>query len=172
MLAHMPVKEADVRKGAEPEDGGGRPPSLLSLPSYLISHVGRIAHEVMNAAIAEAGLRLPHFAALTALADFGSLPQHEIADRLRVTRSQLVGYLDTLEGRGLVQRTRDRADRRRQLVALTPEGERFQRRLLEVAQRSQDRFLAALAPDERALLSGLLRRVLADDDHAQDRVAS
>ncbi|MGW6480842.1 MarR family winged helix-turn-helix transcriptional regulator [Streptomyces sp. NPDC055059] len=148
-------------EGAEVRGGDvGRPPSLLALPSYLVSHVSRIGHDVLIAAVAEADLRLPHFATLTALADFGSLPQHELADRLGLNRSHLVGYLDTIEGRGFVQRTRDPADRRRQLVELTREGEKVQRRLFEVALRSQDEFLACLTPEERTVLSALLHRVL------------
>ncbi|MFG2690422.1 MarR family winged helix-turn-helix transcriptional regulator [Streptomyces sp. NPDC048405] len=167
----MDTREA---KGADAcgDDGQSRPPSLLELPSYLISHVSRIGHDVLISAVAEADLRLPHFAALTALADFGSLPQHELADRLGLNRSHLVGYLDTVEGRGYVRRTRDPADRRRQLVALTPEGERLQRHLFEVAQRSQDQFLGCLTPDERATLSDLLRRVLAAGDRASGDPAS
>ncbi|WP_199566499.1 MarR family winged helix-turn-helix transcriptional regulator [Streptomyces corynorhini] len=145
-----------------------RPPSLLALPSYLVSHVARLGHDALVAEVADHGLRLPHFAALTALADFGPLPQHALADRLGLNRSHLVGYLDTVEERGLVRRTRDPADRRRQLVELTPGGAKEQRRLLAVAERSQDAFLRDLSPAERATLSALLRKVLdADDDRAR-----
>ncbi|POX62946.1 MarR family transcriptional regulator [Streptomyces sp. Ru62] len=143
-----------------------RPPSLLALPSYLVSHVARLGHDVLIAAVADHGLRLPHFAALTALADFGPLPQHVLADRLALNRSHLVGYLDTLEQRGLVRRTRDPADRRRQVVELTPEGEDLQRRLLAVAERSQEAFLHDLSPAERATLIALLRKVLVAEDHS------
>ncbi|MFF8592934.1 MarR family winged helix-turn-helix transcriptional regulator [Streptomyces sp. NPDC015220] len=143
-----------------------RPPSLLALPSYLVSHVARLGHDVLIAAVAEHGLRLPHFAALTALADFGPLPQHVLADRLALNRSHLVGYLDTLEQRDLVRRTRDPADRRRQVVELTPGGEDLQRRLLAVAESSQETFLHDLSPAERATLIALLRKVLVAEDHS------
>ncbi|MFK0171002.1 MarR family winged helix-turn-helix transcriptional regulator [Streptomyces sp. NPDC090306] len=141
-----------------------RPPSLLALPSYLVSHVARLGHDVLIAAVADHGLRLPHFAALTALADFGPLPQHVLADRLALNRSHLVGYLDTVEQRGLVRRTRDPADRRRQLVELTAEGEKLQRRLQAVAERSQEEFLHDLSPAERATLITLLRKVLVSEN--------
>lgn len=90
-----------------------RPPSLLALPSYLAGHAARIGHDALVEAVGQHGLRLPHFAALTALSDFGPLPQHVLADRLGFQRSHLGSYLDAIEERGLVRRTRDRADRRR-----------------------------------------------------------
>ncbi|WP_328718527.1 MarR family winged helix-turn-helix transcriptional regulator [Streptomyces sp. NBC_00247] len=152
-------------RGDLPQEGL-RPPSLLALPSYVASHVARIGHEALVDAVGRSGLRLPHFATLTALADFGPLPQHVMADRLGFQRSHLGGYLDTVEERGLVRRTRDRADRRRQVVELTDEGAAEQRRLGEVAKASQDAFLSCLDPDERKTLTLLLRRVLDADDRA------
>ncbi|AZM46624.1 MarR family transcriptional regulator [Streptomyces sp. WAC 06738] len=151
------------------EDTAGRPPSLLALPTYLAGHVARIGHDRLVADIAAYGLRLPHFATLTALADFGPLPQHALADHLGFNRSHLVGYLDTVEERGLVGRTRDPADRRRQLVALTAEGRRLQRRLLKVAERAQEEFLRELSATERETLAALLRRIVAAGDRRTAR---
>ncbi|WP_326794297.1 MarR family transcriptional regulator [Streptomyces sp. NBC_01808] len=149
---------------ADASPGPNRPPSLLALPTYLASHVARIGHDVLIAAVGEHGLRLPHFATLTALADFGPLPQHVLADRLGFNRSHLVGYLDAVEERGLVHRTRDPGDRRRQLVALTEEGERLHAELRRVAERAQEEFLCDLTAPERETLTALLRRVLVAHD--------
>ena len=164
------MKKAEVRGSGGPADEEPlRPPSLLALPSYLVSHVARIGHDALISGIAERDLRLPHFAALTALADFGPLPQHELADRLGLNRSHLVGYLDTIAKRGFVRRDRDPADRRRQVVALTPEGERAQRELQGVAESAQERLLDTLSPAERATLIDLLRRILVADDRSHAR---
>jgi DNA-binding MarR family transcriptional regulator len=149
------------------DDFQTRPPSLLALPSYLASHVARIGHRALVEALAEQDLRLPHFAVLTGLSDFGSLAQHELADRLGFNRSHLVGYLDEIERRGLVQRDRDPDDRRRQRVTLTPSGATLVRRLQEVAQRSQREFLQVLSEPERETLIALLHRVLRTDDEAR-----
>lgn len=149
-------------------DHDKRPPTLLALPSYLAGHVARIGHRVLVEALSEHGLRLPHFAALTALCDFGALAQHDLADRLGLNRSHLVGYLDEIERRGLVQRDRDPGDRRRQQVALTSSGLTLTWELQKVAQRSQDEFLNSLTPDERQTLIALLHRVLSADDRAQE----
>src|SRR3954470_18366990 len=117
-----------------------RPPTLLGLPSYLAGAAARVGHRLLVDALATHELRLPHFSVLTALSDFGPLPQHEIADRLAINRSHLVGYLDDIEQRGLVERERDPQDRRRQYVALTPAGRAQLRLLHDVALRSQAEF--------------------------------
>ncbi|GAV37606.1 MarR family winged helix-turn-helix transcriptional regulator [Streptomyces acidiscabies] len=152
---------------SETPDSTPRPPSLLALPSYLAGHVARIGHDALVEAVGRHGLRLPHFATLTALADFGPLPQHVLADRLGFQRSHLGGYLDLIEERGLVHRTRDPADRRRQLVGLTEEGTRLQRTLWQVAEELQDSFLACFTPAERETLTALLLRLLDADDRAR-----
>jgi DNA-binding MarR family transcriptional regulator len=144
-----------------------RPPSLLALPSYLAGNVARIGHRLLLEALAEHDLRLAHFAVLAALSDFGSLAQHELADRLDINRSHLVGYVDHLERRDLARRDRDPDDRRRHQVALTPAGQALVRDLRAVAERSQAEFLEVLSRSERKTLVGLLRRVLDASDQAR-----
>ena len=144
-----------------------RPPSLLALPSYLAGNVARIGHRLLLEALAEHELRLAHFAVLAALSDFGSLAQHELADRLDINRSHLVGYVDHIEKRGLVRRDRDPDDRRRQRVALTPAGLELLGDLRAVAERSQAEFLQVLSRSERETLVALLRRVLSASDEAR-----
>ncbi|MPZ85835.1 MAG: winged helix DNA-binding protein [Actinophytocola sp.] len=88
----------------------------------------------------------------------------ELADRLDLNRSHLVGYLDDVERRDLVRRERDPDDRRRQRVALTPAGKSLQRKLAGVAERTQARFLHVLSEEERDTLVTLLRKVLSAED--------
>jgi DNA-binding MarR family transcriptional regulator len=149
-------------------DGSPRPPTLLALPSYLAGHVARIAHRGLVEALAQHGLRLPHFAVLAALGDFGPLAQHELADRLGLNRSHLVGYLDELQRRDHVARERDPEDRRRQQVALQDPGRVLLRKLADIARKSEAEYLHALSADERQTLTDLLRRIVCSDD--QNRV--
>ena len=146
-----------------------RPPSLLALPSFLAGNVARIGHRLLLRRLAEHDLRPVHAAILAALSDFGPLAQYELADRLDVQRSHLVGYVDLLEKRGLVRRARDPNDRRRQSVALTKSGRALWRRLQRVAERSQEKLLDALSESERATLLTLLSRVLETHDEARPR---
>ncbi|MFI6334404.1 MarR family winged helix-turn-helix transcriptional regulator [Streptomyces sp. NPDC050535] len=160
----MAVTRDDTPTDEPPETP--RPPTLLALPSYLAGHVARIGHRVLVEALREQGLRLPHFAVLAGLGDFGPLAQHELADRLGLNRSHLVGYLDEVGQQDLLRRERDPRDRRRQRVALTAAGEKRLAELKKVADRSQTEFLAGLSDTERETLVALMRRIVTTDDRA------
>jgi DNA-binding MarR family transcriptional regulator len=147
--------------------GAVRPPTLLSIPSYLAGNVARAAIRTLWSSLAEHGLRLNHHAVLVALHDFGPMAQHEIADRLDVDRSQVVGFADRLERDGFVTRGRDPRDRRRVLISITAEGAAAERRVTDAARAAQSAVFASLSSSEHAQLVGLLRRVLDAHDTAR-----
>ncbi|MGH2990647.1 MAG: MarR family winged helix-turn-helix transcriptional regulator [Solirubrobacterales bacterium] len=144
-----------------------RPPSLLALPSYLASQVSKFGRRRLESALAEHDLVLIHHGILAALSDFGSLSQQQLADALDFDKSHLVARIDYLEGRGLIGRTQDPADRRRNQIALTATGQELVDRLRPVAQESQQGFLETLSPEEQRILISLLRRVLEANDAAR-----
>jgi DNA-binding MarR family transcriptional regulator len=86
----------------------------------------------------------------------GSLSPTVIADRLIVTTASMTSLLDTLQRRGLVQRTPDVTDRRRVVVTITAEGSRVIRRLVPEMVALQEEVTAALSPADRAELVRLL----------------
>lgn len=74
---------------------------------------------------ASIGLTGPQRVALRILGRKPGISAGALADVLRLHPSTLTGILQRLEGRGLVRRTLDPADRRRALLTLTPRGRRF-----------------------------------------------
>jgi DNA-binding MarR family transcriptional regulator len=147
-----------------------KPSSLLAVPTYVVSRLGRLGMRLTQESIARHGLLLPHFSVLAALDEIGPLAQHELADRLGINRSHLVRYVDELEGREAVHRERDPQDRRRQVVSLTPAGRTLVERMRTPIDEVQERFLAPLSAEERAVLMGLLGRLLEHADEAADGV--
>ena len=135
------------------------PAELVASTSFLLKRLGFAAKERGMAAYEETGLHPYHFGVLLVLDEGSRETQGSIADALGYDRGQLVGLLDELEERELVERRRDPNDRRRHLVRLTTEGKKTVRRLRGIAGRIEDDFLAPLDAEERAVLHALLRRL-------------
>ena len=137
------------------------PEELASSTPFLMKRLGFKLKEQSMAAYEKTGLHPYHHAVLAVLDEGSRETQGAIADALAYDRGQLVGLLDELEERSLVERRRDPADRRRHIVRLTPDGKRALAKLRALARQLEDDFLASLDEDERAQLHGLLRRLAA-----------
>ena len=71
----------------------------------------------------------------------------------------MVALLDTFEGKGLVVRRPHAEDRRRNVVDLTPAGQKTLKRALRASDRAEEQLLAELDDSEAAQLRSLLGRV-------------
>ncbi len=135
------------------------PAELVDSTSFLLKRLGFAAKGRSMDAFEEAGHSPFHFAVLAALDEGSRETQGAIADALGYDRSQMVGILDELEEGGLVERRRDKADRRRHAVELTPDGKRALTKLRTLSRRLDDEFLAPLSEDERDTLHALLLKL-------------
>ena len=89
----------------------------------------------------------------------GPLSPGVIAERLIVTAATMTSVVDTLERRGMVERTIDKADRRRQLVSLTPAGREAVDAFLPQIVTLQTELMRDFTEDERAQLTSYLDRM-------------
>jgi DNA-binding MarR family transcriptional regulator len=142
------------------------PSRLREKPTWLLSQVSMHAHRLLTEELATAGSRGYHYRLLAALQEFGPASQARLGRRTGMDRSDVVAALNDLAGRGMVERSPDPADRRRNVITITPDGTAHFQRLDRLLAGVQDELLAPLSPAERELLTGLLTRVL--DHHASD----
>ena len=135
------------------------PEDLVASTSFLLKRLGFAAKERSMEAYERENVHPYHYAILLALQEGGHETQGAIADALGYDRGQLVGLLDELEERGLIERRRDPDDRRRHLVQMTADGKRKLRRLRTLADELDDSFLEPLSEAERTQLHTLLLKL-------------
>ena len=149
------------------------PAELVDSPSFLLKRLGFAAKGRAMDAFEEAGFNPYSFAVLAALDEAAHETQGAVADALGYDRSQMVGILDELEDQGLVERRRDKVDRRRHVVELTADGKRAldeaadadeeaRRRVLRPALRRRARGAPRAAPEARPAPRAALRAARAD----------
>lgn len=151
MNATIPQTSTDARRRL--------PEELVASSTFLLKRLGFAAKDQSLSAYEPTGLHPYHSAILMVLDERPHETQGSIADALGYDRGQLVGLLDELEEKGLLQRRRDPNDRRRHLVTLTPEGTKMLKRLRALAREVEDDFLSPLTEGERAELHTLLLRL-------------
>jgi len=86
------------------------------------------------------------------------VPQGRLAEAMRLERSTMVGVVDSLEERGLIERRRG-SDRRTNGLWLTRLGRVLATRLRRRIERHERRVAAGLSDSERAQLLNLLEKL-------------
>ncbi len=105
------------------------------------------------------GLKPRQFQLLALLQERGEVEQRVLGATMELDPSMVVAFLNPLEQRGLVVRTRSAIDRRRHTVALTDDGRAQLAAALDGQAAAEDELFAALSPAERDQLRGLLLRL-------------
>jgi MarR family transcriptional regulator, lower aerobic nicotinate degradation pathway regulator len=85
---------------------------------------------------------------------------NELARLLGLDKSSVTGLVDRAERRGLVRRAPSDVDRRAVLVSLTEDGRRFVAAAAGGFAGDIATLLGVLSPGERAVLAGLVSRLL------------
>lgn len=123
---------------------------------FVVASVGNAAALAFERALAEADVHPRHFAVMRGLRDGREQSQQQLATSLGIPASRLVGLLQVLIDRGLVERREAPQDARAKLVRLTEAGRGELRRLLDLAGKSERRLTAGLTEQDQAELRRLL----------------
>ncbi len=148
-------KNAGASRGARPaaEAGGAQP------ASFLLTQIGSHAAARFAERIAALDLTPPHAGVLRQIARFPAISQRALGARLGISPSRLVGLIDELEERGLVERRDDPADRRSYALQLGDAGRRVLKQIGTVAREHDQAVCEPLTPAERETLGRLLQRL-------------
>jgi DNA-binding MarR family transcriptional regulator len=137
-----------------------RPPLRQGVLPHLIGYRLRVAQQAVFRDFAQSvGELSPGRAGMLLLIEANpGVPQGRLAEAVKLDRSTMVGVVDSLEERGLLERRRG-TDRRTNGLWLTRPGRALAARLRRRIEQHEDRVAARLSGDERAQLLALLEKL-------------
>ena len=124
----------------------------------LLDHLARRMRLRSEAVLAPLGLRPRHMVALTVLRDGGGSTQQALAATLEMDGTNIVGLLNDLEAKNLIERRRSPEDRRRHMVELTEAGATQLSNVEFALTSAEDDVLGALNETQRKTLYNLLQQ--------------
>jgi DNA-binding MarR family transcriptional regulator len=133
-------------------------PTVIGV-GFLLSQLGAHSAAAYARRIEPMGLTPPHVGVLRAIGEHSGRSQQAIAAEFGVPASRMVGFIDDLEARGLVERRSDDRDRRVHLLHLSDAGEATLGELAAVGRDAERELLAALSATERRELAEWLTRI-------------
>ena len=134
---------------------------LNERPSFLLSQIGHYAAARFAERLAPLGLQNKHYGLLVHLAAAAGQTQQQLADTLGVHRNAMVGLVDDLEARGLVERRRHPEDRRAWALHLTPAADELLTQAHRAADAHDAEIVAGLDVADQATLTLLLQQIAA-----------
>lgn len=135
------------------------PSRIRALPSWLLGRAAARGHRLVADALATEGMRMMHHAVLSAVAELGPVSQAELGRTLGIDPKDMVAIVNDLQQDGLVTRTPDPKDRRKNAIEICTEGGRRLRRTQRLGDEANAELTAALSPAERKQLIALLTRI-------------
>ncbi|SDU92578.1 DNA-binding transcriptional regulator, MarR family [Microlunatus sagamiharensis] len=144
----------------EHEDLG---PGLSTRLTYLFKRALLDLEELHRDQLATSGVNARELGVLLLLDGREPESQQQLAGHLGIDRTSMVGLIDSLEGKGLVERRADTDDRRRNVVVLTADGVSTLRHATAASDEAERRLLSGLDDAESQQLRALLVRIAASD---------
>jgi DNA-binding MarR family transcriptional regulator len=129
-----------------------------------VGHLLRRAHQRATALFQEhmdeLALTPTQYAALVKIAEVGEISQNHLGRLTAMDPATSQGVIRRLQAHGLIALRPDPDDRRRTLLSLNEAGKRLVPAAIAHGRAITRATLAPLAPDEQAVLLGLLKRLI------------
>ena len=129
--------------------------------AFLASQVGAYSSRAWNERLRAAGLDSRQVLLFWNVAVAEGRSQRELARTLRLPASRVVGLVDALEARGVVERRMSSGDRRRRSLYLTAKGRKLLDRVMAISDEHERALTRGLDPADRAALVKLLSKLAA-----------
>src|SRR3984957_8593516 len=142
----------------------GTEPAPLLL--YLVKRVELAIRARLDEIVRPTGLNAIQYTALTVLERHDDMSSAQLARHSFVTAQSMADMITTLQGRGLIERHRDRADRRRLVVSLTAEGRVLLDRYRDEVAALEGDLIAGLSGQQTGELRVVLNTCYANPPHA------
>ena len=128
-------------------------------PGYLIRRAHQTSMAIFAEELAAYEVTSLQFAILQTLIDEPGADQITVAQRVALDAATSGSVIMRLEERGWLRREPSATDRRRKLLWLTPEGEKYAVEMKKSARKVQQRLLARLTEAEKLQFLGMLQRI-------------
>ncbi|MGW7576198.1 MarR family winged helix-turn-helix transcriptional regulator [Streptomyces sp. NPDC054765] len=135
------------------------PSRIRALPSWLLGRAAARGHRLVADALAAEGMRMMHHAVLSAVGELGPVSQAELGRTLSIDPKDMVAIVNDLQKEGLVTRSPDPRDRRKNAIEISADGRRRLRCTERLGDEANAELTADLTPAEREQLVALLTRI-------------
>ena len=111
--------------------------------------------------LAESGLKLTagHVVLLKHIGEADGVSQQELAEHLFLEKATVTRLIDALEARNLAVRVQDRADRRQNMVYITPDGKKMIARLHPIALKTEQEAIRGVEMEKVIICKEVLQQV-------------
>jgi DNA-binding MarR family transcriptional regulator len=170
MTARLKVVTSAVRRASLAAAVGTGPLALQDSLGFLICDTARYVKRVLDARLAPYGIPGSCWFVLRALWQRDGVSQRELSAMLGLAEPALMMTLRTMERLGLVLRVRDKSDKRRISILLTPRARNMEGELLGLAGEINRAMLATISAEESLVMMSSLRAVHTELARACDGV--
>jgi DNA-binding MarR family transcriptional regulator len=138
------------------------PPDATDGIGFLLSQVGSHTSARFAERLEPLGFKPAHVGVLRVIQEADGLSQQALGERIGMFPSRLVGIIDEMEKRGLVERRNSPTDRRSYALYLTEAGRAALEQIGRVSGKLQEEVFASLSDAEKAQMAEFLRRIVAE----------